>query len=265
MQKAQIAYNYCQNECHSDEFLNTVCLDQSCKQERLLCCLCLELHEGHRIIALKKFLIEYSQQFHIKKHHDEEMNTKYCLSKMFDSFETEVKQMQQIINGNFDILLNQIKESKNNFQKLEKCQSYEQIKRILENISKSEQVLQDVQYLFSQIESISSKDGFQFQLINPCPKLNNMKERYFQSQQIFNDYSEFNKQICKRIEKKIHMLNNSIKNLFSDIQTNDDQDSLGQISTSLSQGKEDILYAKTSNCQNENDYQNQNLLQIQAD
>ncbi|CAD8068957.1 unnamed protein product [Paramecium primaurelia] len=255
MQKVQIAYNYCQKECHTDEWLNTICIDQTCKQERLLCCLCLELHEGHRVTALKKFLIEYRQQYQKKKRDDEEMNNKYCLSKIFESFEKEVIQIKQIINGNFDNLLNQIKESISNFQNLETCQTYEKIGKILDKISTSDQAIEDVKQLFSSIDAITSKDGFQFQLINPRPKISNLQERHISSQQIFNDYVEFNKQISVNIEKKINKLSKQIKGFFSEIQNNDDTESLGQISTSISNWKEDHSQILTQNCQNGIQYQ----------
>ncbi|CAD8166948.1 unnamed protein product [Paramecium octaurelia] len=255
MQKVQIAYNYCQKESHTDEWLNTICIDQNCKQERLLCCLCLELHEGHRVTALKKFLIEYKQQYQKKKTDDEEMNDKYCLSKILESFEKEVIQVKQIIDGNFDNLLSQIKESISNFRSLETCETYQKIGKILDKISTSEQAMEDVKQLFSSIETITPKDGFQFQIIQPRPKLSHLQERHNSSQQIFNDYVEFNKQICLNIEKTLHKLSKQIKGFFSEIQNNDDSDSIGQISTSISNWKEDLTQILASNCQSGIQYQ----------
>ncbi|CAK76929.1 unnamed protein product (macronuclear) [Paramecium tetraurelia] len=264
MQKVQIAYNYCQKESHTEEWLNTICIDQNCQQERLLCCLCLELHEGHRVTALKKFLIEYKQQYQKKKRDEEEMNDKYwlvvylfifSLSKILESFEKEVIQVKQIIDGNFDNLLSQIKESISNFNCLETCQTYDKIGKILDKISTSEQAIDDVKQLFSSIETITSKDGFQFQIVQPRPKLSNLQERHFSSQQIFNDYVEFNKQICLNFEKTINKLSKQIKGFFSEIQNNDDSDSLGQISTSISNWKEDHTQILTQNCQNGIQYQ----------
>jgi hypothetical protein len=59
MQKLKMSYNYCQHDSHTDECLNTICIEKDCEKNRLLCCLCLEEHEGHKIRALKKFLVEY--------------------------------------------------------------------------------------------------------------------------------------------------------------------------------------------------------------
>lgn len=53
---ARIKYLTCGKELHEGESLNLVCVQQKCTNSGLICSLCREKHEGHRIIPLKVVL-----------------------------------------------------------------------------------------------------------------------------------------------------------------------------------------------------------------
>ncbi|CAD8117510.1 unnamed protein product [Paramecium sonneborni] len=53
-------YQFCELEEHDSEFLNMVCIDESCNKRQLLCNNCIEDHQRCKKIPLKKF----AKQFH---------------------------------------------------------------------------------------------------------------------------------------------------------------------------------------------------------
>ncbi|CAD8086671.1 unnamed protein product [Paramecium sonneborni] len=120
------------------------------------------------------------------------MNIQYCfvvnllvkLQKISESFEKEVKQIQQIIIENFNLLLGQIKEQK--FLEIVKV-SIQQ--KILLHQNKYSQI-QNNFFPKQKVQLLGMV--FNVNLQKPSPKLNNLKKGYFSSQQIFDDFIEFN-------------------------------------------------------------------------